>query len=68
MLLLCQSVVGRRILYVAFRVDPLTCIVSTSIWSHVGVIYKAVSGLDDWIYCTLHIHTIQDYRQLERYR
>jgi hypothetical protein len=25
--------------------------------------YKTGFGLDDWIYCTLYIHTTQDYRQ-----
>jgi hypothetical protein len=24
--------------------------------------------LDDWIYCTLYIHTVRDYRSLQRYR
>jgi hypothetical protein len=24
--------------------------------------------LDDWIYCTLYIHTVRDYRQLQHYR
>jgi hypothetical protein len=24
-------------------------------------------GLDDWIYCTFNIHTVWDYRQLQRY-
>jgi hypothetical protein len=33
------------------------------ILSNVGVTYKTGFGLDDWIYCTLHIHTIRDYRQ-----
>jgi hypothetical protein len=27
------------------------------------VTYKMGFGLGDWIYCTLHIHTIRDYRQ-----
>jgi hypothetical protein len=30
--------------------------------SRVGVIYKTGFGLDDWIYCTLYIHTFRDYR------
>jgi hypothetical protein len=30
--------------------------------------YKMGFGLDDWIYCTLYIHTTQDCRQLQRYR
>jgi hypothetical protein len=25
--------------------------------------YKTGSGLDDWIYCPLYIHTTRDYRQ-----
>jgi hypothetical protein len=25
--------------------------------------YKTGFGLDDWIYCTLYIHTVRDYRQ-----
>jgi hypothetical protein len=28
-----------------------------------SVTYKTGSGLDDWIYCTLYIHTARDYRQ-----
>jgi hypothetical protein len=28
-----------------------------------GVTYKMGFGLDDWIYCTLYIHTVRDYRQ-----
>jgi hypothetical protein len=28
-----------------------------------GVTYKIGFGLDDWIYCTLYIHTVWDYRQ-----
>jgi hypothetical protein len=28
-----------------------------------GVTYKTGSGLNDWIYCTLYIHTVRDYRQ-----
>jgi hypothetical protein len=31
--------------------------------SCVGVTYKTGFRLDDWIYCTLYIHTIRDYRQ-----
>jgi hypothetical protein len=31
--------------------------------SRFGVTYRRVSGSDDWIYCTLYIHTIRDYRQ-----
>jgi hypothetical protein len=32
--------------------------------SRVGcVIYRTGLGLDDWIYCTLYIHTIRDYGQ-----
>jgi hypothetical protein len=27
------------------------------------VTYKTGSGLDDWVYCTLYIHTTRDYRQ-----
>jgi hypothetical protein len=27
------------------------------------VTYKTSFGLDDWIYCTLYIHTTRDYRQ-----
>jgi hypothetical protein len=27
------------------------------------VICKTGFGLDDWIYCTLYIHTTRDYRQ-----
>jgi hypothetical protein len=27
------------------------------------VTYKTGFGLDDWIYCTLHIHTVRDYMQ-----
>jgi hypothetical protein len=27
------------------------------------VTYKNNFGLDDWIYCTLHIHTARDYRK-----
>jgi hypothetical protein len=27
------------------------------------VSYKTDSGLDDWIYCTLYIHTTRNYRQ-----
>jgi hypothetical protein len=34
-----------------------------NILSRVGVTYKTGSGLDDWIYCTLYIHTTRDYRQ-----
>jgi hypothetical protein len=26
------------------------------------VTYKTDSGLDDWIYCTVYIHTTRDYR------
>jgi hypothetical protein len=33
------------------------------ILSRVGVTYKRGFGLDDWIYCTLYIHTTRDYRQ-----
>jgi hypothetical protein len=29
----------------------------------VGVTYKKGFGLDDWIYCTIYIHTVRDYRQ-----
>jgi hypothetical protein len=28
-----------------------------------GVTYRTSFGLDDWIYCTLHIHTTRKYRQ-----
>jgi hypothetical protein len=38
------------------------------ILSRVGVTYKTGFGLDDWIYCILYIHTVRDYRQLQRYR
>jgi hypothetical protein len=34
-----------------------------NILSRVGVNYKIEFGLDDWIYCTLYIHTLRDYRQ-----
>jgi hypothetical protein len=34
-----------------------------NILSRVGVTYKTGFGLDDWIYCTLYIHTVRDYRQ-----
>jgi hypothetical protein len=27
------------------------------------VTYKTGFGFDDWIYCTLYIHTVRDYRQ-----
>jgi hypothetical protein len=27
------------------------------------VTYKTGSGLDNWIYCTVYIHTVRDYRQ-----
>jgi hypothetical protein len=30
--------------------------------SHAGVTYKMGFGLDDWIYCTLYNHTVQDCR------
>jgi hypothetical protein len=33
------------------------------IFSRVGMIYKTGFGLDDWISCTLYIHTVPDYRQ-----
>jgi hypothetical protein len=33
-----------------------------------GVTYKTGFGLDDWIYCTLHFHTLRDYRKLQLYR
>jgi hypothetical protein len=29
----------------------------------VCVTYKTGFGLDDWIYCTLYIYTVRDYRQ-----
>jgi hypothetical protein len=32
------------------------------------VTHETGSGFDDWIYCTLYIHTTRDYRQLQRYR
>jgi hypothetical protein len=32
------------------------------------VTYKMGFGLDDWIYCTLYIHTTRNYRQLQHYR
>jgi hypothetical protein len=35
----------------------------SKIMSHVGVTYRWGFGLDDWIYCTLHIHTTRNYRQ-----
>jgi hypothetical protein len=31
--------------------------------SHVGVTYKIGFGLDDWLYCSLYIHTTRDYMQ-----
>jgi hypothetical protein len=31
--------------------------------SRVLVTYKTGFGFDDWIYCTLYIHTTRDYRQ-----
>jgi hypothetical protein len=31
--------------------------------SPVGVTYKTGFRLDDWIYCTIYIHTTWDYRQ-----
>jgi hypothetical protein len=39
------------------------------IWHMQGVwlIYKTGYEFDDWIYCTLYIHTTWDYRQLKRY-
>jgi hypothetical protein len=40
---------------------------SLYVLSRVGVTYKTCFGLDDRIYCTLDIHTVQDYRQLQRY-
>jgi hypothetical protein len=33
------------------------------ILSRVGVTYKTGFGLDDWIYCSLYIHTVRNYRQ-----
>jgi hypothetical protein len=33
------------------------------LFSCVGVTYKTDFRLDDWIYCTLYIHTTRDYRQ-----
>jgi hypothetical protein len=39
-----------------------------NILSRLGVTYKTGFGSDDWIYCTLYIHTVRDYRQLQRYR
>jgi hypothetical protein len=33
------------------------------ILSHVEVTYKTGFGLDNWIYCTLYIHTVRNYRQ-----
>jgi hypothetical protein len=35
---------------------------------HVLVTYKTGFELDDWIYCTLYVHTVRSYRQLQRYR
>jgi hypothetical protein len=32
-----------------------------------GVTYMTDFGLDDWIYCASYIHTVWDYRQLQRY-
>jgi hypothetical protein len=31
--------------------------------SYCQVTYKKGFGLDDWIYCTLYVHTVRDYRQ-----
>jgi hypothetical protein len=33
------------------------------IFSRVGVTYETGFGLDNWIYCALYIHAVQDYRQ-----
>jgi hypothetical protein len=30
--------------------------------------YKTGFGLDDWIYCTLYIHIVRDYGELQRSR
>jgi hypothetical protein len=38
------------------------------ILSHVWVTYKTGSGLEDWIYCALYIHTVRDYRHYKCYR
>jgi hypothetical protein len=44
--------------------SPLKFLLTTAVHlSRVGVTYKAGLGLDDWIYCTLYIHTVRDYRQ-----
>jgi hypothetical protein len=33
------------------------------IFSRVGVTYKMGFGMDYWIYCTVYIQTVRDYRQ-----
>jgi hypothetical protein len=33
--------------------------------SSIGVTYKTGFGFGDWIYCTLYIHTVWVYRQLQ---
>jgi hypothetical protein len=37
------------------------CVLSSA--GVLSVAYKTGFGLDDWIYCTLYIHTTRDYRQ-----
>jgi hypothetical protein len=42
--------------------------ISRDRWCYIYIVtciltYKTGSGLDDWIYCTLYIHTTLDYRQ-----
>jgi hypothetical protein len=51
----------------------LHSVVCHSKWIHCRVsvvpwLIVTVSLLDDWIYWELYIHTVRDYRQLERYR
>jgi hypothetical protein len=42
--------------------DILKIVSGRLILSHVGVTIKMGFGLDDWIYCTLYVHTVRDYR------
>jgi hypothetical protein len=42
--------------------SPYACTVSRKL-SRVLVTYNTGFGSDDWIYCTLYIHTTRDYRQ-----
>jgi hypothetical protein len=39
------------------------CIYVYILLSRVWVTYRRGFGLDDWIYCTLYIHTTRDYRR-----